>query len=290
MGTGVRNDDEAAALIRDAVALGVTHLDTAAGYGKGHSEEVVGRAVQGAAGPVFIASKTGAAGKKQTKAAVAASLARLRRAAIDLFYIHWPKTGFDLRPMMEALEELRAAGSIRGIGVSNFGVAHMEQVSEVGRIDAHQLCYNLLWRYPERDVIPYCRQKGIPMVTYSSIAQGLLSDTPRGPDAFLKGDARAATLYYRADVWPRLRPVVEAMQGAARKHGVRLSSAALQWVLAQAGIRSCLVGSRSLEQLSRNVGAARAPLDAELARELEGLSTEAMRCIPDEGNIFLYYP
>ncbi len=166
----------------------------------------------------------------------------------------------------------------------------MEQVSEVGRIDVHQLCYNLLWRYPERDVIPYCRQKGIALVTYSSIAQGLLSDTSRGPESFAEGDERARTLYYRADVWPRLRPSVEAMQQAARRHGAPLSDAALQWVLAQAGIRASLVGARSRDQLVRNAAAARAPLDAALAAELEGLSAEAMRAIPDEGNIFLFYP
>jgi len=294
MGTGIRNDDGSIALIREAIGLGVIHLDTAQSYGEGHSEEIVGRAVRDGVGgrrdAVFIATKAHATSATETEATVVRSLARMGLDRLDLFYIHWPHKGLDSRPMVEALERLRARGSIRGIGVSNFSVEQMEQVSQVGRIDAHELCYNLLWRYPERDVIPYCRQKGIALVTYSTIAQGLLSDTPRGPEAFAPGDARARTLYYRSDVWPRLRPSVEAMQQAARRHGAPLSDAALQWVLAQAGIRASLVGARSRDQLARNTAAARAPLDPALAAELQGLSAEAMRVIPDEGNIFLYYP
>ena len=114
-------------------------------------------------------------------------LRRLRRDWLDLFYIHWPKTGLDLRPMMEALEALRAQGKIRFIGVSNFSVTNMENASQGGRIDAHQLCYNLLWRYPETEIIPWCSAHGVALVTYSSIAQGLLSDTPRAPSSFEKG-------------------------------------------------------------------------------------------------------
>ena len=293
-GTGVRDDAGSDALIKAAVGLGVTHLDTAQSYGAGHSEEIVGRAVRdlarGRRDAVFVATKAHATGGKETEAVIARSLTRMGLDRLDLFYIHWPHKGLDSRPMAEALEGLRARGLIRGIGVSNFSVEQMEQVSEVARIDAHELCYNLLWRYPERDIIPYCRQKGIALVTYSTIAQGLLSDTPRGPEAFEPGDARARTLYYRPDVWPRLKPAVEAMRQAARRHRAPLSDAALRWVLARPGIRSSLVGARSRDQLERNVSAARAPLGAALAEELEGLSAEAMRVIPDEGNIFLYYP
>src|SRR3972149_8603641 len=146
----------------------------------------------------------------------------------------------DLRPMMEALETERTRGRIRLIGVSNFSVRDMESVHEVGRIDACQFCYNLLWRHPERDVIPYCREHGITLVSYSSIAQGLLGDTLKGPERFPQGDARRATLYYLPKVWPHVRPALVSMQEIARKTGEPLSRLALRWVPGRPGVGSAL--------------------------------------------------
>ena len=122
------------------------------------------------------------AGAGEQPGGVQASRERLGRDCIDLFYIHWPRRGMDPAPMMEALEDARARGWIRFIGVSNFSVQQMRDASRAGRIDAHQLCYNLLWRFPEEDVIPWCRENRIVLVSYSSLAQGLLSGAmPREP-------------------------------------------------------------------------------------------------------------
>jgi myo-inositol catabolism protein IolS len=290
MGTGHSDDDQSLEVLRAANELGVTHYDTASGYGDGQSERIVGTALQNATGPVFVASKIGAGDREGTIQGVKKSLSLLRRDRVDLYYIHWPRKGFDLRPMMEGLEALRAEGVIGLIGVSNFGVSDMEAVAEVGTIDAHQLCYNLLWRYPERDVIPYCLEHGIEVVTYSSIAQGLLSNKKRGPDSFEKGDARAETLYYKPDVWPRLSPIVDKMRAVSQRSGVSLSALAIQWVLLQPAVVSSLVGARSVEQLKDNVVAASGVLDPQISEELSGLSDEAMEHLPDVGNMFLYYP
>ena len=192
--------------------------------------------------------------------------------------------------MMESLETLRAQGKVRLIGVSNFAVRDLESASEAGRIDACQLCYNLLWRYPERDVIPWCRARSVPIVTYSSIAQGLLSDTPRGPDRFQEGDARQRTLYYRSDVWPHVHDGVEAMREVARRAGVSLSTLAIQWVLGRNGIAASLVGARSRDQIASNFRAAGGGLEASVEAELTRLSAQVMERIPDEGNIFLFHP
>ncbi len=290
IGAGPPDEEKSIALIRAAYEMGVTHFDTAESYARGMSESVLGRAVEPFSGKVFIATKAEATGKAETVAAIEKSLQRLRRQYLDLFYIHWPRTGVDPRPMMEALEDLRAREIVRHIGVSNFRVKDMVQVSEAGHIDVCQLGYNLLWRYPERDVIPWCRDHDIPMITYSTIAQGLLSDKPRSPTSWDKGDARGKTIYYRADVWPHVARSVSAMQDAARRASTPLSVLAIRWVLAQEGIISSLVAARTREQLASNVEAARSPIDPAIAGELERLSTEAMRTIPDVGNIFLYYP
>jgi myo-inositol catabolism protein IolS len=290
MGSGTPDEEKSIALMRAAHGLGVVHFDTAQDYGAGHSEEVVGRALEPFSDRVFVASKMHATGKSETIRGIEESLARLRRRSIDLFYIHWPKTGLDLRPMMEGLEDLRARGKIRFVGVSNFRVEDMMIASEAGRIDAHQLGYNLLWRYPERDVIPYCIEHGIAVITYSSIAQGLLSDTPRGPQSFEKGDARQNTLYYRPDVWPFVRDAAAAMQEVARRSSTSLSTLAIRWVLQRDGIISSLVGARRLDQIESNVAAGKGLIEADVESELTRLSDEAMRHIPDVGNIFLFSP
>ena len=290
MGSGPSDAAASTALIREAFQGGIRHLDTAQDYGSGRSEEVVGQAIAPFTGDVFISSKCHAAGKEETPRLVEQTLRRMRRDWIDLFYIHWPKTGLDLRPMMEALEALRAQGKIRFIGVSNFTVTDMENASQGGRIDAHQLLYNLLWRYPEKDVIPWCRAHGVALVTYSSIAQGLLSDTPRGPSSFAKGDARQQTLYYRPDVWPHVRDSVAMMRDAAARHFTPLRTLAIRWVLGQPGIHSSLVGARSKAQLEKNAAAAAVRNAPAIDEELTRLSTDAMRHVPDVGNIFDFYP
>jgi myo-inositol catabolism protein IolS len=289
IGSGPPDDETSICIIRAARDMGITHFDTAQSYGDGHAESVVGRALVPFRG-LYIASKREASDRNSTVSSVKESLVRLGREWIDLFYIHWPRKGFDLRPMMEGLEQLRAEGLIRKIGVSNFSVADMQSVAEVGRIDAHQICYNLLWRYPERDVIPYCIEHGITIVTYSTIAQGLLSDKTRGPESFAKGDTRATTVYYRPEVWPHVRESVQVMQAVARRCGLPLSTLAIRWVLARPGVTSVLVGARSIEQLRSNVQAASAPIAPVVAEELSALSEEASRRLPDVGNIFLFYP
>lgn len=291
-GMGSAGPDEAnsVALINHAYDLGIRHFDTAQGYGAGASETILARALSSRREDAVLATKTHAMGAGEVGRAIDISLDRLRTDYIDIFYIHWPKTGFDLRPMMGALERERISGRIRFIGVSNFEVADMIQAGEAGRIDYHQLCYNLLWRYPERDVLPYCRAHGIKVITFSTIAQGLLSDKSRSPETFAPDDARGKTLYYRSDVWPGLKPEVEKLQAFARNAAAPLSRLALQWVLSRPAVHGSLVGVRSEDQIRENVNAAGSGLDARIAAELTSLSDEAMRRVPDEGNIFLYYP
>jgi myo-inositol catabolism protein IolS len=289
IGTGAPRDEESIRTIREARDMGIVHFDTAQSYGDGHSESVVGAALEGAPG-VLVASKSHPTDKQGAAQTVQESLRRLRRSSLDLFYIHWPRTGFDLRPMMEGLEQLRSRGVIRMIGVSNFSVADMENASQAGHIDVYQACYNLLWRFPERQVIPYCMAHGISLVTYSTIAQGLLSDTPRAPGSFARGDARANTVYYRPDVWPGVRDIVRDMQAVARQAGLPLSTLAIRWVLSRPGVTSVLVGSRSVAQIRDNVDAVASPLPPDAEKQLTALSEEAGKRLPDVGNIFLFYP
>jgi myo-inositol catabolism protein IolS len=289
MGSEVVPEAQAAGVIAAALEAGVNHFDTAQGYGAGRSEAVLGRALAGCT-EAFVATKMALAGKAETLAGVQASRERLGRDSIDLFYVHWPRKGRDPAPMMEALEEARARGWVRYLGVSNFSVEQMRDASRAGRIDAHQLCYNLLWRYPEEDVIPYCRENGIVLVTYSSLAQGLLSGTmPREPK-FAPGDPRPATVYYEPRVWPRVRDGIEELAAIAREAGRPLPHLALRWLTDSGTIASVLVGSRSRDHLAANLAAFEGAMDPSVMQRLDEASRRIQRHIPNVGNIFKHYP
>jgi myo-inositol catabolism protein IolS len=289
MGSEVVPEAQAAGVIAAALDAGVNHFDTAQGYGAGRSEAVLGRALAGHP-QAFVATKMGLVGREATLAGVQASRERLGRDSIDLFSIHWPRKGMDPAPMVEALEEARARGWVRYIGVSNFSAAQMRDASRGGRIDAHQIGYNLLWRYPEEEVIPYCRENGIVLVSYSSLAQGLLSGTmPREP-TFAPGDPRPATVYYEREVWPHVRDGIEELAAIAREAGRPLPHLALRWLTETGGIASVLVGSRSREHLAANLAAFHGTVDAAVLRRLDEASRSICRHIPNVGNMFKYYP
>ncbi|MBZ0298346.1 MAG: aldo/keto reductase, partial [Anaerolineae bacterium] len=235
----------------------ITHFDTAAGYGDGYSERLIGRflaADERRRKQVFLATKF-ASDDLSARAmldAVDASLERLQTDWIDLFYIHWPRTGRDLRPWMEGLESARQQGKIRAIGVSNFSVAQMAQIAEVGRIDAHQLLYNLLWRFNEREIIPYCREHDIAIVTYSSIAHGILGGRYTRDLKLVAGDQRQKILLFRDDVWPKVYEATEAFKRVAEQAGRPLIHLAVRWLLRQPGVTSVLVGARNAQQAEAN--------------------------------------
>lgn len=277
------------------LARGLNHFDTAAGYGDGHSERLLGRLIAAEPGRrerVVVATKdhfNDLSGAAMT-AAVDASRARLGVDTLDLFYIHWPRTGKDMRPWMEALETARRQGKIRAIGVSNFSVEQMDHVSEVGRIDAHQLCYHLLWRFPERDLIPYCVQHGIAVVTFASLAHGILSGKFPPSPQFPEGDHRRSILPFRADVWPHVYEATQAMKAVAERVGRPLVHLAIRWLLARPGVTLSLVSARNVAQADANADALHGDVAQDVFDQLTAISDAAMIHMPDEGNPYGYHP
>jgi myo-inositol catabolism protein IolS len=281
--------------MQSAVDNGITHFDTASDYGDGYSERLIGRFIAANASQrdrLFIASKftSDDLTARSMLNAVDASLARLQTDVIDLYYIHWPRTGKDLRPWMEGLETARQQGKIRAIGVSNFSVAQMEQIAEVGRIDAHQLLYNLLWRFNERDLIPYCREHGIAIVTYSSIAHGILAGRYPRDLEMPPGDQRRTILMFRDDVWPGVYEAVEAFKAVAERTGRTLIHLAIRWLLHERGVSAVLVGARDVRQAAYNVQALEGEIPDHIFDELTAISDRVIPLIPDVGNPYNYYP
>ncbi|MFC1975090.1 aldo/keto reductase [Chloroflexota bacterium] len=283
---------ELLATMEAALQNGINHFDTAGGYGDGSSERLLGQFLTGKRERVFLASKANI-DELDVQAAleqVNGSLERLQTDEIDLYYIHWPRQGKDLRPFMEGLEQARQQGKIKAVGVSNFSVEQMAQVAEVGQIDAHQLCYSLLWRFAEQEIMPYCREHGIAVVTYSSIAQGVLTGKfPRQPK-LEPDDLRANTVHFDPAVWPHVYEAVEELKVLAQEVKRPLTHLAIRWVLHQEDVNTALVGARKPEQVTRNVEALAGEIPARVFEKMTEISNAAIKHIPDTGNMYRYYP
>lgn len=290
-----KQDANLLSAMTSALEHGISHFDTATGYGGGYSEKLIGRFIAAEASRrecVFLASKfqSDEISAHVMLNAVDASRDRLQTDVIDLYYIHWPRSNKDMRPWMEGLERARALGKIRAIGVSNLSISQMEQLSEVGRIDAHQLLYNLLWRFNERDIIPYCRSQGIAVVTYSSIAHGILAGSYARELDIPAGDQRRDILLFRTDIWPRIYEIVEDLKQVAKRAERPLIHLAIRWLLHQQGVKAVIVGAVDAQQAISNSASLQDDIADDIFDELTTISQRAITHIPDVGNPYGYHP
>lgn len=217
--------------LQTGVDLGMTLIDTAEMYAEGGAEEVVGDAVQGRRDEVFIVSKVLPynASRKGTIAACEASLRRLGTDHIDLYLLHWPGSHL-LAETIEAFEALQAAGKIGGYGVSNFDVAEMaawEKAAGPGACQTDQVLYNLSRRGIEWDLLPWARERMIPLMAYSPLEQGRLRD--KGLDSV--ADKHGVTAMQVALAWVLRDPSVIAIPKASNPLHVQANKAALELVL-----------------------------------------------------------
>ena len=142
---GTQEHKDSVRAIHKALALGVNHFDTAPVYGKGRSEQLIGQQLKKIRNDCFIASKAFYSTPEKMRKSLETSLNRLLSDYLDIFYIHWPLSGADMRPGMEMLEKIRQQGRIRAIGVSNFTIEQVKMISEAGNVDVYQGGYSVLW-------------------------------------------------------------------------------------------------------------------------------------------------
>jgi aryl-alcohol dehydrogenase-like predicted oxidoreductase len=293
---GGTEDDDSVAAIRRAVELGVTFIDTAPVYGHGHSEEVVGRALEGMRDDVILATKCGLVwpprgGREhfvgpdgvpifhnlEPDSIIAEcedSLRRLRTDVIDVYQCHWPDPGSSLDDSLAALTNLQEQGKIRAIGVSNFTVAMMEQCLSAGRIESDQPQYNMLDRKIEREILPFCRENGIGIIAYSPLNRGLLTGKVTMDRVFEEGDHRAGRPWFQPHNRRRVLDFLEKVRPIADGHGATLAQLAANWVIAQDGVSTAICGARRAEQVEENVKAADFELTAEELAEIDRLLEE----------------
>jgi myo-inositol catabolism protein IolS len=263
------DDAESTQAIKAAYDAGITTFDTAEVYGNGHSEKIVGNALQNVRDRVVIATKvfSNHLRYKQVIDACHGSLKSLKTDYIDLYQIHWPPGSFGgkkvpLEETMRAMTDLKVQGKIRAIGVSNFSRSQLEDAAKYGRIDSLQPPYSLFWRKVETDAMPYCLENNITLLAYSSMAQGLLTGK-FGPDhTFAKGDHRFRNKLFQPENYERVQKALERLLPIATANHITLGQLALAWVISHPGT-CAIAGARNSEQGVQNAVAANARLSEE---------------------------
>jgi myo-inositol catabolism protein IolS len=283
---------ELRAALETALEKGINHFDTASDYGDGQSERFLGEFFAGRREQVCIASKVSLDEMNANLMLnrIDQSLNRLKTDVIDIYYIHWPRKGKDLRPLMEGLERARLQGKIRAVGVSNFSVTQMKQISEVGKINVHQLGYNLFWRVAEKEIIPYCREQNIAVVTYSTIAQGILTGKFLHRLNIDPDDRRTDAVYFNESIWPYVYEGIEQLKELAKQVECPLTHLAIRWVLNQSGINTAVVGGRRPAQVEENIAALRGDIPSQIFEQMTEISDTVIQQIPDMTNMYGYYP
>jgi diketogulonate reductase-like aldo/keto reductase len=227
------------AALRLGLDLGIQLIDTAEMYADGGAEEVVGEAIRGRRGEVFLASKfyPHNASRRKLHAACDASLGRLGTDRLDLYLYHW-RGSVPLAQTVAALEELVESGKIRRWGVSNFDVGDMEELAAIPRGDrvaVNQVLYNLARRGIEFDLLPWCRERGVRVMAYSPLDEGPLA---RHPALIPIAKRLGVTAAQVALAWAIRNPGVCAIPKASRPEHVRANRAAADLVLDASALRS----------------------------------------------------
>jgi aryl-alcohol dehydrogenase-like predicted oxidoreductase len=273
---GEQDDDQSIATIHRAVELGINWLDTAPIYGLGHSEEVVGRALEGLEPRPYVFTKAGlhdggdgsvrnVLERDSILREAEASLERLRSDFIDVYQVHWPVPDEDVEEAWGAFAELREQGLVRHIGVSNFSVEQMRRAAEIAPVETQQLPYSLLERRIEDEILPFCEQAGIGVVIYSPQASGLLSGAMSAErvaampdDDWRKRDAR-----FREPELSRHLALAGRLAEVGRRHGTSAGGIATAWTLQHPAVHGAIVGFRRPEQVEQLAAAGDIELTAE---------------------------
>jgi myo-inositol catabolism protein IolS len=285
---GPQRDGAEREVVAAALDHGVVYFDTAPSYNDGRSEEALGRALRGRRHRAVIGTKVAperCVSSESLRRACEDSLRRLGTDTIDVYMVHWPIAGQRATEAFETLMSLRDEGKIREIGVSNHGAQQMTEALACGAtIQCNQLCYNLLCRAIEIEILPFCAQKGIGVLSYMPLMQGLLTARYSSPDQVPAPFAR--TRHFRGSR-PEVRhgePGVEqetfaairAISELAAAEGMLPQVMSLQWVKARPEITSVLLGVRSVAQLEEDLPAFEGELSPALVSRLNRLTQPLM--------------
>jgi aryl-alcohol dehydrogenase-like predicted oxidoreductase len=274
-GWGPQDDDASVAAMRHALERGVNWIDTAAVYGLGHSEEVVGRLLRGlpAADRPLVFTKCGQVWDERDpmgeptrtlrpesiRREVTASLRRLGVERVDLYQFHWPdQTGTAIEDSWGEMVRLVEEGKVRAAGVSNFTTELLSRAEQVRHVDSLQPPFSLIRRDMAAAEIPWAAEHGTGVIVYSPMQSGILTDrfgtervTRLAPD-----DWRRRSPHFREPELSRNIALRDALTPIAQRHGTTVAAVAVAWTITWPGVTGAIVGARSAEQVDGWIGAA----------------------------------
>jgi aryl-alcohol dehydrogenase-like predicted oxidoreductase len=284
-GWGPQDDKESIAAIHAALDAGVNWIDTAAIYGHGRSEQIVGEAIRARRDSVIVATKCGRVwegdsreiGKSLTRESILrevdASLRRLGIDVIDLYQIHWPEPDEQVEEGWATVADLVKAGKVRFGGVCNFNLSQLKRAQAIHPITSLQPPYSMLKREIEDEIVPWCRANGVGILAYSPMQAGLLTGafTSARVASLSPQDWRSRhPLFTEPQLSVNLR-FVDRLRTIATKMGISVSQLALAWVLRLPEITSAIAGARNASQIQETVRAGRIALPVTVAAEIDDL-------------------
>jgi aryl-alcohol dehydrogenase-like predicted oxidoreductase len=282
-GWGPQEDEESIAAIHRALEGGLNWIDTAAAYGFGHSEEVVGRALRGVADRPYVFTKCSlleGPGRRvlhnlkrdSVMKEAESSLKRLGIDAIDLYQIHWPNPDPDIEEGFSALAELKEQGLVRHIGVSNFDVQQLRRVQQVAPVETLQPQYSLIERDAESELLPFADEQGIGVIVYSPMGSGLLTGAMSRErieqmpgDDWRKDDPR-----FQEPKLSENLALVDRLKLVADRYDTAPGAVAVAWTLANPAVDGAIVGFRRPDQVDPLLAAASLELSADDVAEIGG--------------------
>jgi aryl-alcohol dehydrogenase-like predicted oxidoreductase len=284
-GWGPQDDEESIAAIHHALEQGINWIDTAAAYGFGHSEEVVGRVLRGLPEEdrpyVFTkASLLEGPGRRVLHSLSRESILReaedsrrrLGVDAIDLYQIHWPIPEADIEEGWAAFAALKDEGLVRHIGVSNFDVDQLRRIEEIAPVETLQPQYSLIERDVADEILPFAKAEGIGVIVYSPMGSGLLTGgmTRERIDNLADGDWRRRDARFQEPQLSRHLALVERLKAVAGRYDTTPGAVAIAWTLRNPAVDGAIVGMRRPAQVDDLLAATTLELSDEDAAMLEG--------------------
>ena len=287
---GATDEEAAVAAIRRAADSGINFFDTAQAYGFGASETILAKALKGRPrDQVVIATKGGlrpiAGGGVERdsspdwiRRSVDSSLEALGTDYIDLYQVHWPDAKVPFEETAGALAELKAAGKIRHVGVSNFDADLMDEFSRTLPVETLQPVYHLFRRDIEESVLPYAKAHDIGVLVYGPLGHGLLSGALTPETRFSPDDWRSKSDVFQGEPYRRNLRVVSALDRFAQLElGTSVSRLAIAWTLANPAVHVAIVGTRNPKHIEDAIAAAELELDPSALRRIEDIVSDEVR-------------
>ncbi len=282
-GWGAQDDEQSIAAIHHALELGINWIDTAAAYGFGHSEQIVGLALEGLSQRPYVFTKASLLEGPGRRIAHSlkrdsilreahASLERLGVDAIDLYQIHWPIPDEDIEQGWAVLAELKEQGLVRHIGVSNFDVEQLRRIAQIAPVETLQPQYSLIERDIDRAILPYTREHGIGVIAYSPMGSGMLTGamTRERAAALPENDWRKHDPRFNEPQLSRNLELVDRLTAVADLHDTTPGAVAIAWTLRNPAIDGAIVGFRRPDQVDPLVSAANLELSNDDITTIEG--------------------